>query len=191
MTARVRVSRLGEIRLIARELRGHEREVLDGLGALAAARAQRAFRLQRGRKPWAPRMTPNVPGIVRDLNLGREPSPRRWRGRPALVDTGRLRSSITWRVGAREVVVGTNLPYAATQNEGGISTVQLDPFGVATLAQKIRRNRRLKPLGWLFRRPRFAVRVRKRAFLFVDRELRRELQEFVEAEAARIAQEVL
>jgi len=84
-------------------------EVLDGIGALLTSRFQRSWRLQRSPSgdAWGPRLTPNVAGIVKDLNAGGFPKGRRFQPRPAVVDTGRLRGSLTWEVRGSELVVGS------------------------------------------------------------------------------------
>ena len=187
MTVEIRVGDLGDVQIIGEAL-GDLRDVLDGIGALLSARAVGAFRQQRlGRQQWAARMNPNVPGIVLDLNAGRFPLSRRFDSRPAVVDTGTLRNSITWQVGdgGRSVTVGTAVPYAAIHNEGGQSEVTLEPRGRATLFRWLRsleRSRRRElNLGWLFNRSTFTVNVRKRPFLQIEREERRIIVEEVEA----------
>lgn len=154
-------------------LRGKLRDpgpVLDGIGAYLTSQAQKAFREQgRGGERWPARMTPNVPGIVRDLNRGATVPSRRFTGRPALTDTGRLRQSISWRVrGKREVIVGSALPYAEIQQRGGVQRVTLTPTGRRNLYDFLKdRPEQRGALGWLFSRPTFDIQVRPRPFLAV------------------------
>ena len=160
--------------------------VLDSIGAYLTSQTQRAFRDQsRGGDSWPGRMNPNVPGIVRDMNAGKNPPKRRFRSKPALSDTGRLRQSITWKVrGHRTVVVGSALPYAATHQLGGISEVVLSSTGRSNLAEWLREKKNKKyrkELGWLFSVPRFMVKVRARPFLAVTAKDEREIQELVDS----------
>lgn len=100
-----------------------KRNSLIQIGVYLTARAQRRFQTQTfGDRPWVERMTPNIPGIISDLDRGATIKERRWppHSRPANVDTGRLRGSITWRLTDENTVqVGSNLPYAAEAQNGG------------------------------------------------------------------------
>lgn len=100
------------------------RALLVQVGAFLLARAQKAFSDQRrGPYEWKARRVPNVAGIVADLREGRNPPTRRLDDRPALVDTGHLRRSLTFRaVGDKGAEVGTNVPYASLHNYGGESS---------------------------------------------------------------------
>ncbi len=107
-----------------RGLLTNTRSVLEAIGAMITRQSGDAFRKQRmGREHWAPRMTPNVPGIIHDFTLGRSAPPeRRFVDRPVLHDTGALAKSVTWRVvGTSIVEVGSNLPYANVLHAGGTS----------------------------------------------------------------------
>ena len=148
------------------------RPLMTKIGAILQQQAQASFRRQRrGRVPWAPRMTPNVPGIVADLNAGRSPPGRRFTGRPALVDTGRLRNSITFRATASTVTVGTSVKYAGVQQEGGTTKHKLTTAGRARLVELLQQRPDLREdLGWLFKKPEFTVKVRPRRFLDVTPE---------------------
>ena len=159
-----------------------------GLGLLS--RAQRAFREQkRGNNAWGKRMTPNIGGVVSDLNAGRQPQKRRFVPGPALRDTGQLLRSLTiggpqnlFRATPSSVEVGTNVPYAQTHQTGGVSFVRLQKPGRAILAKWLKRNRQHGPdLGWLFSRSTFTIRVKKRPFLGFDAEDLRDVQEELSA----------
>lgn len=94
---------------------------LKQIGALAVSESQAAFRAQRlGRDTWKPRAEVNRFGIIADFHAGKsEPPSRRFQTRPALRDTGRLASSIAFRVDHDSVVIGSNLPYASVHHTGG------------------------------------------------------------------------
>ncbi len=70
---------------------------------------------------WKPRAVPNLHGIINDINEGRKPPIRRIDPRPALIDTGMLRRSITYELSSTTSVrIGTNKPYAKVHQLGGI-----------------------------------------------------------------------
>jgi phage gpG-like protein len=166
-------------------------EVLDGIGALLTSRFQRSWRLQRSPSgdAWAPRLTPNVAGIVKDLNAGGFPKGRRFQPRPAVVDTGRLRGSLTWEVRGSELVVGTSVSYASIQNEGGAVNLTLNATGRRQLAIWLRqdRSRREFGLGWLFSKPTFTLNVRERRFIEIGDDERSLVVKEIEQEIARRA----
>lgn len=148
------------------------RPALRQVGIYLESQAQSAFREQgRGSRRWPPRMAPNVPGIVRDLNKGGAVKQRRFRPRPALVDTGRLRQSIRSRLQGRTLIVGTALDYGRTHQEGGTSVVELTQRGRDRLTTFLRKRTDLRErLGFLFTQPRLEVSVRKRPFMTVEDE---------------------
>lgn len=216
MTARIKVTRSGEMRAVAAGLR-ELGPVLQKIGVLMQRKSVNAFKTQkRGSFAWPERMNPNVPGIVRDLNAGGNPKARRFVGRPALTDTGGLKQSITWDVRGDSVVIGTSRPYAKTQNEGGESQITLTSEGRQKLANLLKtqrggKRRRAKKrkkggqdlssqvksfaaddksdallgLGWLFSKPTFTVNVRKRTFLTVTPDDRKEVVSVIEKEAEK------
>lgn len=106
-----------------RETIENPRGILTSIGALLVARSQKAFREQKmGDDRWAPRMNPNVPGIIADFTRGGTPPARRFTSQPVLQDTGRLRGSMAWQVVSRKAVeAGSNLPYAEALHTGGES----------------------------------------------------------------------
>lgn len=189
MTIEITVGDEGDIKILVDKLR-KTRGVLEAVGALMQGRVLQAFRRQRrGKQVWAARMVPNVPGIVRDLNAGSFPKSRRFEPRPAVVDTGVLRNSIISRVAGngRSVTVGTSVPYAATQNEGGESEVTLTAGGRRQLTLWLRRDESARELGlgWLFSKPTFTIRVRERRFLDIDPDDRKAIVKVIESEVAR------
>lgn len=70
--------------------------MLQALGLLVVGRAQKAFMDQkRGAFNWQARATPNILGILADLNRDATPPARRFQPRPAGIDTGNLMQSLT------------------------------------------------------------------------------------------------
>lgn len=129
---------------------------LKQIGTLMVAESQDAFRNQKlGDKAWKERGTPNVFGIIRDFADGRrEPPARRFERRPVLMDTGRLRQSIAWRVMASGdvVEVGTNLPYAAVHHRGGeVESATITQSMQAAIWQWLKGSgkQHKRTLGWL------------------------------------------
>lgn len=157
------------------------RPLLTEIGVTLTAKSQESFRKQSyGRTKWPGRMVPNVPGIVGDLNRNMRPPKRRFQPRPALVDTGKLRQSISFQVGQTDVVVGTNLEYAAQQQEGGVSKVRLLKSSRKALAELLRERPELrKDLGWLFSKPKFEVKIRPRRFVGYDNEDRATVRDLI------------
>lgn len=154
------------------------RPVLERLGIMLVAQAERAFDQQRlGNQQWPGRINPNVPAIVRDMNEGRSPPRRRFVDRPANVDTGRTRQSLAYRVTGRRVIVGAGTEYSARLQKGGKVTIELTGSGRRNLAKFLRRRRDLrKALGWLFSRPTFKLKVRARPFLGLTADTRRKAE---------------
>lgn len=191
MAATIKVGSAKEVVVLSSKLKDPQ-VTLDKIGALLATKAKKAFREQRrGGNVWPPRMVPNVPGIVKDLNKGASIKARRFNPRPALVDTGILRNSITWLVGSsgRSVTVGTNVPYASRHNEGGSSVITLTGEGRKNLVLALRkarkarsstRNAMLLGLGWLFSKPSFSVEAQRRPFLVIEDEDRSEIVAMIE-----------
>lgn len=152
---------------------------LRAVGALLVLQAQRAFREQRkGGIRWRPRAVPNVAGIVADLARGANPPSRRFTPRPALVDTGSLRRSITFRVVGNTVEAGSNLSYASLQQEGGTSTLPVTDRVRKGVTKLIRQKPQLaEALGFLLnpKTTQLRVRVPARPFVLVTREDLREI----------------
>lgn len=127
---------------------------LRQVGAMMVSESQAAFRAQRlGDTEWDERRPINILGIIADFHEGKkDPPARRFERRPALRDTGRLASSIAFRLVGTEVVeVGSNLPYAALHHHGG--TAESKPINqqVRTLLADFLRRRKQyrKGLGWI------------------------------------------
>lgn len=87
---------IGAVLLRIAETVRRPQPMLRALGLMVVGRAQRAFGDQkRGSFAWAPRATPNILGILADLNRDKTPPARRFQARPAGVDTGNLMQSLT------------------------------------------------------------------------------------------------
>mgnify|MGYP003139361850 FL=1 len=94
--------------------------VLKRWGMIGVEASINAFREQSyGGVTWQPRAVPNVYGLIADFDDGRNPPKRRLEARPALVDTGNLKRSISFRTSKDSVTIGTQVKYAARLHEGG------------------------------------------------------------------------
>ena len=72
---------------------------LKRIGIMVTSRIQKRFVTQEGPdgKTWAPRMNPNIPGILMDLERGSTIKSRRFEDRPAVVArTGHERTDLAW-----------------------------------------------------------------------------------------------
>lgn len=172
------------------------RRALRQIGILMVAESQRSFREQQhGRDKWPPRSDVNVFGIIADFAAGkRSPPARRFERRPALRDTGRLASSIAFKVYGRSVVeVGTNVSYAGVHQEGGV--VESEPITSAvrrTLWKWLRnRDRALKRrLGWIlnkkFQNQKIEGEVPARPFVGITKETIRNVRELLGLEIMEV-----
>lgn len=108
--------------------------LMKKIGALIAAESQRSFTLQRlGDYQWPARYEGmsdpfiNIAGALSDWNAGRKvPKPNRFQDRPALIDEGILRKSITFSApDAVTAKVGTIKNYALVHQEGGETEIPI------------------------------------------------------------------
>jgi len=161
---------------------------LKQVGILLVAAAQEAFADQaHGPTKWKPRAVPNVYGILADIDAGKTPPGRRFEDRPALVDTGRLRSSISFRlVSAKVVEVGSNLPYADRLNRGGdIESVKITEQVQSDLAEwlKTKSAQIRDSLDWLLSKSRTDTKlegkVEARPFIGLNRQIRKDILQVV------------
>lgn len=168
--------------------------LLKKIGILMVAKTQRAFSEQkRGQFSWPERWTPNMPSVLRDLASGPNIKARRFDGRPALVDTGRLRGSISYRqTGKQSIEFGTNVPYARLQQEGGSQSIPITKQIRRNLSLYLKRNRdRSSELGWLFtlsgggKREALEFTVRARPFVLVDQKDLKEINRMIVEEMRR------
>ena len=174
-----------------------ERDILQRIGVYMQGVTSRAFGDQgRPAGTWAPRMTPSVPSIVRQLNRGSNPSAKYFKPAPALIDTTTLSRSISPPVvTGRTVEIGSTAPYATQMQDGGTSTITLTSQGRSTLGDwlrglsKTRRRAMSGELGWLFNKPSFDVTARPRPFLIVTSADEKEFASIVADEIQAAANE--
>lgn len=124
---------------------------LKQVGALFLATAQESFSKQGLTSKWPERLVPNIPGIIRDLEHSTSIKGRRWEGRPANIDTGLLKKSLSPTVqlplprktgqARAEVTIGTVVPYATKLQEGGKETIPITANVRKNLAALLRRER--------------------------------------------------
>ena len=139
----VKVNETGTKIETIRNMASSPKKILSLIGVYLVKTTSAAFRLQkRGPHSWEPRRVPNVAGILRDLDKGPSIPSRRFEGTPALMDTGRLRGSFTWRFySSTSIMFGTNVPYANVHQTGGDSEIVVTSTMRENLATLLRRNR--------------------------------------------------
>lgn len=161
---------------------------LKQIGILMVAESQRAFKSQKwSKKNWTARAAPNVYGIISDFAQGRKSPPgRRFQTRPALIDTGRLRGSISFRVMSPVVEVGTNLKYAAVHQKGGkIKSEKITKPIQSAIAKWLKGAGRQweKKLGWItnarYTNKTLTGRVEARPFVGITRNTRKVVEKAV------------
>ena len=150
------------------------KDVLKQIGALIVTQTQRTFTNQRSPsgKPWLERYPSqdgpklNVAGALSDFNKGATTlGSKRFKGRPALVNTGKLKSE--WNSKAERttikskyvVVVGVSegvAPYASRMQEGTASTQDITSTGKKSIYAFIKANKKNKKgeavsehMGWM------------------------------------------
>lgn len=163
--------------------------IYDAIGLLMVAESQQAFVEQSfGGIRWRPRGGVNVFGLLADFEAGRKPPKRRFATGPALQDTGRLASSISHRVLANGVEVGTTLEYAQVHQEGGrTKSARLTPKVQKRVAEWLKRQKDddlTARLGYLTS-PRLTNkqldgRVPRRPFIGVTRQTRADIGELLQ-----------
>lgn len=127
---------------------------LKQIGVLMVAESTASFKKQQfGRKKWQARAPINVYGIIADLTISKKPPSRRFDTRPALRDTGQMSRTIDFdMLGAKEIEVGSNLPYSGVLNFGG--AIESEPI-TQTVQSRLARWLRTqtaaiqKKLAWL------------------------------------------
>lgn len=169
---------------------------LRQIGVSMVAESQQAFRRQQfGQKRWQQRAPINVFGIIADFHAGRRKPPnRRFEASPALKDTGRLSSSIAWRlVGTSTVEVGTSLDYAAVHHRGG--TTKSEPLTDKVRSRlwswlKTQSQERRRRLGWLLqpglRGQRLKQRVPERRIVGVTKRTRESIRAMIGSEIMEV-----
>lgn len=99
---------------------GLDKKLKDAIGIDAVSFSQDSFKNQGlyRKGEWPARKTPNIAGIWRDLNQGQQIKNRRLGPRPALMDTGAARNSISYQWQNDKMKLGTNRPYMKNQQLG-------------------------------------------------------------------------
>lgn len=160
-----------------------KRRALLKIGARLVASTQARFRSESFMgKRWSARSVPNTMGVLSDLAGGGNPKARRFKDRPTLADTGRLKRSINSKMEGDSVVrVGTSVPYASVQNYGGRSQdIKITKDMRIRLAKWLRRNTKwAAPLSFIFRRSSHSVNVIARKFIGIDKRDQRDVVEIV------------
>jgi len=179
---------LHAVEIFARRARSL-RPILKAIGIEAVRASQVAFRQQKfGGAGWVPRGKPSTLGIIADLNAGSTPKQRRFESRPALVDTGALRKSISFSVTGDTITVGTSLHYAPLLQEGGEVTKELTKTGQTKLGELIGQS----PDKWAFlnklmKKGSHKAKVRARPFVGMTpglmKNIRRMLNEYFGGES--------
>ena len=162
------------------------KDILNAIGVLVTRNSVQSFRTQkRGPFRWRERKLPNIAGSIADLNRGANPPERRFKSpRPALIDTGRMRASITHRIkGKDEVKIGTNVGYGKIHQKGGRSRLLLTKSGQKKLKKYLRSPKGRKhqgELGFLFRKPKLSIKIPKRPFILVTKQERRQIGKLIQ-----------
>jgi phage gpG-like protein len=154
--------------------------ILEAWGLFLVGKTQAAFRAQaRGGESWPARAVPNKLGILADLAQGKTPPSRRWDPRPGGIDTGRLRSSIAYRVEGQVVTVGSALDYASDVQQGGPRTLPIPRKALAEWLRSLKdpeqKEQARAAFGPLLSRGSFTTTVPPRPFLLLTDEDRRDL----------------
>lgn len=171
--AKIEFKKGGMFELIQKRV-ANPQKMLSEIGASLTKSSQKRFREQAfDGKTWAPRAVPNIPGILNDLRAGKNPPARRFEPRPVVLDTGKLRGSINFRlVGRTAVEVGTTKSYASAQQYGERQSIEITP----TLKDKVREFLRRRPqwgnaMGFLLgvKVRRYTFEIQERQFIGVDK----------------------
>ena len=175
---------------------GDPRPALRRIGALMLSASQKAFQDQRyGPDKWPERYEGqpdpfvNVAGALSDLLRDRQIKGRRFDRRPALVDTGILRGSLSFGLkGKNAVRVGTTVPYAAKHVFGLNSRQNVTDAARKRLTKEYRRFKNqggarfeaLKKLGFLHTVSQLETNIQPRPFIGIFPDLERRLVGAVE-----------
>lgn len=125
-----------------------------------------------GRAPkWAPRAVPDIAGVIAELSKGASIDESRFRSRPALVYTGRLRRSIAFMPSGKKTVElyvadTTAATYGARMESGAPTTIPVTQTVRNNLAIYLRSHpHRRSQLGFLFRKRQVTIAPIPRKFL--------------------------
>jgi len=151
---------------------GDLKPVLAAIGIEMARRTAEAIdrhgQEKRGGPAWAPRHTPNVAGMVLDLSISANIRAHRFQRQPVLVDTGRLRNSISHQVRGDAVAWGTSAPYARNQQLGLPTTIPITPATqdrALEAAEKKEHARYAGLLAWISEQDSITVRPKPREII--------------------------
>lgn len=134
-------------------IRGMEERVenpfpfLNQVGLIVVADSQKHFRDQEfDGIPWPERYPNqegpklNIAGALTDAAAGRSnPLARRFRDRPAGIDTGNLRRSVTYRIEGTDVIAGSTAANAQITQEGGRTAINVTSTIRNTINQWLKR----------------------------------------------------
>jgi phage gpG-like protein len=176
------------------------RPVLTRIGATMLSASQMAFQEQKyGGENWPARYESNwrginVAGALSDLLRDRPIKARRFDQRPALVDTGNLRNSLTFAIKSDTAVeVGTVVKYAATHQFGMESVQPVTEVARKRLVKEYRRFKKMgggkfkaiKTLGFLHSVDTLRTQIAARPFVGLYPDLKRDIVDLVEDYIAR------
>lgn len=122
----------------------------------------------KGTTRWKARKTPNLPGIIADLQNKAAPKPHRFTSRPVLVDSGKLRDSIDSRAQGGKIKIFTTKMYGQVHNEGGSVTMNITKNVHSTfprLPQSLQTR-----FGWILNEQSLTFKIPKREFLTVSKD---------------------
>ena len=161
--------------------------VLKDIGKLVIQQTKRAFREQAlGSKIWRPRGAGkggdyvNIYGLISDFSQSAaNPPRRRFKRRPALVDTRTLQRSFVAKVRSGKVIVSTPVSYAEVHQTGGtVKSKKIDKKVRSRLYKWLKKQtkKKRKKIGWLlnkkFKNQQLEMDVPARPFLGTTRKLR-------------------
>lgn len=178
MAFKLRVVTGSKVQLLAKGLddAGH---LMNAWGMYLTEAAQRSFTDQRSPdgKAWPARGLPSYGNLIPGLNAGRFDSAWLTSSRPALVQTGRLRNAITYRVPSPKTVEVINpTEYASLMEKGGSRTLQITTTGKANLLATLKLFPALRPkLGWLFRATNVTIDIPARPWTGISQKMREDL----------------
>lgn len=123
---------------------------LNQVGLILVGISQKAFRDQSfDGIPWEARYPNqngaklNIAGALKDAEAGASaPKARRFQDRPAAIDTGALKNSISYTVSGDSVIVGTTNPHAQITQEGGETAIPITDAMRRTIAGWMRKSRK-------------------------------------------------
>lgn len=179
----IRVDEGPKVRLL-RKVTEEAPELMAQWGSYLVDKARQSFRDQKSPlgAAWPARHAPSYANVVAGLSRGILKLSWLTETRPALVQSGTLRDSVTYRViGPKSVEVTSGLPYARLQHDGGTNTLPVTETVKSNLAailkvSPILGHGFLRPtLGFLFRKTELTVDVPARPWTGVSDEMRADL----------------